>query len=245
MINEEFQTGVIRPLDCFKEGYEMIKPYYWLFFGITIVGMLIASVVPFAIILGAMYCGIYYCLFKLADRQKPEFGDLFKGFSYFVPSLIATAILIVPIVIFTIITWVSMAGMMMTMVDARGQINESAIFSLYGMLLVEGVIFAIVISCIHAFLIFTYPLIVERNMSGMDAFKLSARAAWANLGGVIRLILWQFLLGFVGYLACGVGLYFVFPVLFAGVFVAYRQVFPKAALPNFDPPPPDAYQGHS
>jgi len=226
MDNIQFRTGVIRPLECFKEGWELIKPHYWLIFAITLVGMLIAGFIPFAIGLGAMYCGIYYCIFQLMQGRKPEFGDLFKGFNYFLPALVATLILIVPVVIFTVVAWVSMAGIMFGMTDSRGNLDASAIFALYGVIIVEGLIFAIVISCIHAFIMFTYPLIIEHNLSGTDAFKLSARAAWANLGGVVGLIVWEFIIGFISYLACGIGLYFTLPIMFAGVLVAYRRVFP-------------------
>jgi hypothetical protein len=224
----EFRTGVIRPLECFKEGWELIKPHYWLIFGITFVGMLIAGAIPFAIAMGAMYCGIYYCIFQLMQGRKPEFGDLFKGFNYFMPALIATLIFVVPMVIFTVITWISMFTIMFGMTDSRGQLDSSAIVTLYAVLIGEGVIFGIIMSCIHVFIMFTYPLIVEYNLSGPDAFKLSARAGWANLGGVVGLIIWEFILGFIGYLVCAIGLYFVLPVLFAGVLVAYRRVFPAA-----------------
>jgi uncharacterized membrane protein len=239
----EFETGVIKPVECFKEGWELIKDQYWLFFGITIVGMLLAGMIPLAIGLGAMYCGIYYTMLKKMNREPVEFGDLFKGFSWFVPALIATLIFIIPIFIFNIITIFSTFGIMGSMIGRNGQLNEAAIPLLYGVLLVEGVIFAIVISCIHAFIMFTYPLIVERNLSGLDSFKLSARAAWANLSGVVGLILCQFAIGFVGYLACGIGLYFVLPIMFAGVLVAYRKVFPLSNQEMFNnPPSPSAYR---
>jgi uncharacterized membrane protein len=224
----EFRTGVIRPLECFKEGWDLIKPNYWLIFAITLVGMLIAGAIPFAVAMGAMYCGIYYCVFQLMQGRKPEFGDLFKGFNYFIPALIATLILIVPVVIFTIISTASVFGVMFSMTDSRGNLDPSAIFAMYGVLIGEGVVFGIISGCIHAFIMFTYPLIVEHNLSGPDAFKLSAKAAWANLGGVVGLIVWEFILGFIGYLVCGIGLYFVLPVLFAGVLVGYRRVFPTA-----------------
>jgi hypothetical protein len=242
MTNEQFNVGVIKPFECMREGWELIKDQYWLFFGITIVGMIIGSVIPFAIGLGAMYCGIYYTMMQKMDGKPFEFGDLFKGFSYFVPALIATLVFIIPVVIFTLVTWISMIGVLMSMTDSRGRINESAIVVLYGTIFGEGIIFAIVISCIHAFIMFTYPLIIERNLSGLDALKLSTKAVWKNLGGVIGLILAEFLLGFVGYLACGIGLYFVFPIMFAGVLVAYRKVFPNLNNQQFNAPPmPNAY----
>ncbi len=223
----EFRTGVIRPLECFKEGWELIKPHYWLIFGITAVGMIIAGAIPLALGMGAMYCGIYYCIFQLIQGRRPEFGDLFKGFQYFLPALIATLILIVPVVIFTVISCISVFGIMIGMTDSRGNLDPSAIFALYGVLIGEGVVFGLISGCIHAFIMFTYPLIVEHNLSGGDAFKLSAKAAWANLGGVLGLIVWEFVIGFAGYLLCGIGLYLTFPIMFAGVVVAYKKVFPR------------------
>ncbi len=242
MTNTDFKVGVIKPIECFKEGWELIKDRYWLFFGITIVGMLIAGLIPLALGMGAMYCGIYYAMLKQMDRKPVEFSDLFKGFNWFLPGLIATLVIIVPMIVFMIITYGSMFGILFSMMDQRGQIQPAAIFTLYGVLIVEGVVFGIIMSCIHAFIMFTFPLIADRNLSGLDALKLSARAGWANLSGVVGLILVQFGIGFVGYLACGVGLYFVFPVMFAGVLVAYRRVFPSLTSNDFGvPPAPNSY----
>ncbi len=242
MTNTEFKVGVIKPFECMKEGWELIKDQYWLFFAIVLVGMLVAGFIPFGIGLGAMYCGIYYTMFQKMDGKRFEFGDLFKGFNYFMPALIATLIFIIPIFILTIIQVVSVFGIMASMTDSRGRIDDSAIFALYGTLIVEGVITALIVSCIHAFIMFTYPLIVERNLSGMEAFKLSTKAVWKNLGGVVGLILAEFVIGFIGYLACGIGLYLVLPIMFAGVLVAYRKVFPATNSQGFNnPPQPNVY----
>ena len=45
----EFNRGVISPMECIKEGWALIKDQYWLFFGITLVGMLIGGAVPVAV----------------------------------------------------------------------------------------------------------------------------------------------------------------------------------------------------
>ena len=42
----DFHQGVIRPVDCLKEGWALIKDQYWLFFGISLVGLLIGGAVP-------------------------------------------------------------------------------------------------------------------------------------------------------------------------------------------------------
>jgi uncharacterized membrane protein len=101
-----------------------------------------------------------------------------------------------------------------------------------------GFFVTLILACIHALIMFAYPLIVERRLSGIEAFKLSARAVFANLGGVAGLILCEVALGIIGYLILCVGLYLVFPIMFAGVFVAYRKVFPAIDAPFTSPPPP-------
>jgi hypothetical protein len=226
MSNIEFRTGVIRPLDCFREGWALLHPHFWLMFAITTAGMLLAGFAPFGLLIGPMYCGIYLCFFLLVQGRRPEFGDLFNGFSFFVPSLVATLILIVPMVIFAAVSTASVFGLLAALTDSRGNLDPSAIFALYGVVIAEGIVFALVIGCIHAFVMFAYPLIIEYNLSGLEAFKLSSRASWANLSGVIGLIIWEFVIGLIGSLACGVGLYFTFPIMFAAVLIAYRKVFP-------------------
>lgn len=238
----EFRNGVIRPLECFQEGFALIKPNYWLIFAITLVGMLIAGAVPFAILLGPMNCGIYYCILRQMRAEKVEFADLFKGFQYFIPSLVATLILIVPVVLFTVINWISVFGYLALLGDGLDGGSPNAVIGLYAIMFGEGLIFAVVAGCIHTFLMFAYPLIVEFNLSGIEAFKLSARAAWANLSGVVGIIFWEFVLGFAGFLACGIGLYLTLPVMFAAVAVAYRRAFPSPpSAGNFGPPPPSSY----
>ncbi|MGI8789120.1 MAG: hypothetical protein ACR2HG_15370 [Pyrinomonadaceae bacterium] len=238
----EFKTGVIRPVECMREGWELIKEQYWLFFGITLVGMLIAGVVPFGILLGAMFCGIYFCLFQKMDGKPVSFEGLFKGFNFFLPGLIATLVLIIPAVILGFISYIPIIMMQISMMKSKNP-NPDAMLAYFGFFTVEMLVLWLVLASIHAFLFFAYPLIVERGLSGMEAFKLSAKAVWRNLGGVVGFIALEFVLGFVGYLVCFVGVYFTLPVMFAGALVAYRKVFPAASAPNYNPPPPNAFQG--
>jgi uncharacterized membrane protein len=241
MFMNEFQTGVIQPVECMKEGWELIKDQYWLILGITFVGMLIAGVIPFGIGIGAMYCGIYYVILLKMDGKPVEFGELFKGFNYFVPGLVASLILIVPAAISFIFIYGTMMAFIFGSMDSRGRLDETVLYGMFATLFVEGIVVALILSCLHAFTMFAYPLIVDKNLNGFDAFKLSARAVLGNLSGVIGIILVEFVMGVVGYMALGIGLYFVLPVMFAGVTVAYRKVFPFAERYN-NPPPPYAFQ---
>lgn len=231
----EFKTGVIKPVECMKEGWQLIKDDYWLIFGIVFVGMLLAGLIPLGLGIGASFCGVYLVLFKKMRGENIEFGDLFQGFNYFIPGLISTLALIIPAIISSFLLWGSMMAIFITINASGGQPDETAIFTLFGVLMVEGVIISLLMGCLHALIMFTYPLIVEYDLSGWEAFKLSARAVWKNLSGVVGIILVEFGLGLLGYIALGFGLYFVLPIMFAGVLVAYRRVFPgpAPAQPNF------------
>ncbi len=130
MFNPEFKTGVIRPVECMKEGWELIKDQYWLFFGITFVGMLIGGIIPLGIGIGAMFCGIYFVLLQKMNGRQVEFGELFKGFEYFVPGLITSLIVIIPAIISVVILYGSMIAIFFASVDSRGNINPAVIWGL-------------------------------------------------------------------------------------------------------------------
>src|ERR1700686_3169618 len=94
----DFERGVIRPVECLKGGWELIKDQYWLFLGIVFVGIFIGSAVPIVLI-GPMMVGIYLCFFRRMRGEQVEFGDLFKGFEFFVQGLIAAVIQMIPMLI--------------------------------------------------------------------------------------------------------------------------------------------------
>src|SRR5262245_14691228 len=94
-----FKRNAVEPMTCLKEGWNLIKDQYWLFVGMTFVGILIAGAVPFGILMGPMMCGIYMSFFMTRLGHPIEFGTLFKGFDHFGQSVIATLIHIIPITI--------------------------------------------------------------------------------------------------------------------------------------------------
>src|SRR5436190_5427210 len=117
----DFRVGVIKPVECITEGWALIKDQYLLFFGITIVTMLIGGTVPI-VLMGPMMVGLFLCLFEKMGRRPFEFGLLFKGFDHFVPGLIVTAIKVIPILIIVLPFYFIMFATMMTTMP-RGQAN--------------------------------------------------------------------------------------------------------------------------
>lgn len=227
----EFNRGAIRPVECLKGGWELIKGDYWLFLGITVVGILIGSAVPLGILMGPMMCGIYLCLFHRMRGERVEFGLLFKGFDFFGESVIATLIQVVPIVVLIaplyILFFIGMATLAPERRGGRRTVGDPSAALTF--LIVMGVVFLIVmliIMAISALFIFSYPLIVDRKLSGVNAVKTSARAILGNAGGALGLLFLNVLLSIVGLFFCYIGAFFWMPVGLAAWAVAYRQVFP-------------------
>jgi len=241
--NVEFRTGVIKPVECVKEAWALIKDQYWLFLGIIFVGVFIGGAIPIVLI-GPMMVGIYICLFRKMRGEPVEFGMLFKGFDHFAQSLIAALLQMIPMVIVMVPMYVILLGFMMTTMPRGGRMDpdESTRF-LFSMLGFELVFFAIIMTVaiiVTIFFMFAFPLIADRNLSGLEAVKLSIKAAKANFGGVLGLILVNVGLGILGVLACYVGAFLVAPITMTSYAVAYRRVFPESSQNLASPPPPPA-----
>jgi uncharacterized membrane protein len=240
----DFRVGVIQPVECIKEGWALIKDQYWLFFGLTIVAMLLGGAVPI-VLMGPMMAGMFICFFERMAGRQFEFGLLFKGFDYLVPSLIVTAIKVVPILIIMVPFYlIMMVTMMATMPHGQASPEDSARFltSFFGTELIFIGVIMIVSVGVEVFFMFAYPLVADRNLSGLDAVKLSIKAGRANFGGMVGLMLLNGLLACAGILLCFVGAYLYLPIAFASQAVAYRRVFPATSqiYPSPPPPPPAA-----
>jgi hypothetical protein len=239
----QFKRNAVEPIECIKAGFELIKSQYWLFVGMTAVGILIGSVVPLGILMGPMMCGIYLALFQTRRGQPIEFGTLFKGFDYFGDSLIATLLHIIPVIIIIvpsyIIFFVFYFGFLVAMSQGGGQPNPAALVAFFGLIVVFWLVVLVLVIVLSVIFTFAYPLIVDRRLSGLDAVKLSIRAALANFWRLLGMLLITGLLNFAGALFCYVGAFFVLPIGFAAIAIAYEQVFGLGEVkPNLPPPPP-------
>ena len=226
MQQPQYRTGVIKPVECVKEGYELIKSDYWLLFAIWLVGGLIGGI-SFFIVAGAMTCGTFYCYLRKIDGNPVKFDDLWKGMQWFLPGLVVMIFIVAPIIVLY-------AGLYVPIVLAAVMGSNLSPDEMMGMLVgafVVDFILLIGMVCLHTLLIFSFPLIVDRNLGAVKAITTSARAVFANMGGVVGLIAVNFVLVLAGYLSLCIGVYFVIPVLIAGNVVAYRRVFPRIGSP--------------
>jgi len=226
----EIRTGVIRPVECMKEGFEIIKSDYWILFAITLVGAMLGGITMY-VLFGAMLCGIYYCYLQKIDGQPVVFEDLWKGFQWWLPGLVAVLIIIIPAFALSFIIYLPFIAA----VIMGPKLSEPEIMTLlFGGFAVD-IVLTIIMVCFHTLLMFTFPLIVDRNLGVLEAMKLSAKGVWKNLGGIAGLYGVVLILSILGLLTC-IGTYFIIPIILAGTAVAYRKIYPKPGAHGFQPP---------
>ena len=239
-----FRTAAVQPVECIKAAWELIKPQYWLFVGIVLVGMLVGSAVPLGILMGPMMCGIYLSYFKTRRREPIEFGTLFKGFDYFGPSVIATLLHAVPIMAIVVPAYIFFYVAIFLTAATQGNRGGEPAVGLAMMAFFFLIYFVVIVLIILLSILFTFafPLIVDHGLPGFDAVKLSFKAAFANFWRLLGLGVLNTCLSFVGILLCIVGVYLIVPITFAATAIAYEQVFglrnPSDVVPNVPPPPP-------
>ena len=221
----EFRREPVEVLGLWREARDLLWPEpYWLFMGICVVGIMIASAAPMGILAGPMMCGMYLCFFERFRNRPVRFELLFKGFEYFIESLVAMLIIVavsLATVLLSLITFVGMA----VMIEA-GELDGSMILV---MVLAWFAIYAITL--LIAFVIgacfgFAFPLVVDRGLTGIEAVKLSLRASWANLGSVLRLHLFNMFVMMLAAMLCYVPVLFLAPLSLCTQALLYRRIFP-------------------
>lgn len=240
-----FKRQAVEPVQCLKNGWELVKDQYWLFVGISAVGALIGGAVPLGILLGPMMCGQYLTFFKKRRGEPIEFGTLFKGFDFFGPSLVATLLHIVPILAIVIpayfIFYITMVVSMVAQGNS-GEPNPGLAFGIMGAFLLFWLVVMVIVIFISIGFTFSYPLIVDRKLQGMDAVKLSFKGAMANFWRLLGMSILSSLLTICGVVLCYVGVFLVFPIVYAAIASAYEQVYglagPGDINENLPPPPP-------
>jgi uncharacterized membrane protein len=238
-----FRRNVVEPIECIKGAWALVKDQYWLFVGMCAVGLLIGSAVPLGILTGPMMCGLYLSFFKLRRRERIEFGTLFKGFDYFGPSVVATLLHIIPILVIVVPAYLFFyLGFVLSVVAQGNEPNAGAMLGVFAMFALFWVVVFMVIIIISIGFTFSYPLIVDRKLPGLDAVKWSFKAAMANFWRLLGLMILTGLLALVGLALCYVGMFLVFPISYGAIAIAYEQVFglrdPSESGSNLPPPPP-------
>lgn len=183
-----------------EEGFNLYKKN----FGILVLSSLIAvviSAVSFGILAGPMLAGVLLITMTLFDEKepKPEVGNVFKGFSYFLQSFLFVFLWGIALCVVSFI---------LALVPCIGQLVSLAI-----------VFFA------QAFLMFGLFLIVDQQMEFWPASMESINKVKTNLWPFIGFSVVSSLIGSIGGIACGIGVALTLPIQACILTVAYREVF--------------------
>ncbi|MBU0679007.1 MAG: hypothetical protein KJ626_12925 [Verrucomicrobia bacterium] len=187
--------------DWIEAGFNLWKPHI----GNLVVVSLIALLLSFTIILAApMMAGLVLIALKIHDdpKSKVEISDLFKGFDYFVQSLLFVLALIVLFVVLMIVQFLPCIGSLIYMAAA------------------------IIVQALVAFAMF---LIVDRKMDFWPATMASVDLVKQNLWPFVGLTLVASIIGQIGAVACGIGIIVTLPINYLILAVAYRACFSGAS----------------
>src|SRR6267143_5551845 len=141
----EFNRNAVEPIECIKGGWNLIRSQYWLFLGITLVGVIIGSIVPFGILMGPMMCGIYLALFKTRRGQAVEFNELFKGFDYFGDSLIATLLHLVPVLVIFVPSYIVFYIALFFIMPRNGEPEPRSLFAFFGLFAIFWLVMMVIL----------------------------------------------------------------------------------------------------
>jgi hypothetical protein len=259
MTQIEFNDGLDGG-ECISIAWELIKKRYGLYLGVTLLTVIIGTWLSCVswFLLGPISAGLYYIVTRDLNDEPIEFGMMFKGFEKFVPLMVIGLIQSIPQMINGILSlFVNFASIFIPQNGSSGDIDffqSTSSPELSGISPeLPGVLAGSIIIVMLAFFVlyivwaivfyFAIPLTYEYDLGTIDSIKLSARAAWANLGAIIVMAVMLMLVGLLGFLLLCVGIFLIsIPVSMVAYAVAYRQVFPYIRRDfNFNPPPPAEY----
>lgn len=182
-----------------QQGWDIYKDNIVMWIVASLVAIVI-SVATLGILSGPMMAGLAWMALMLVDRQaaKPQMGDVFKGFDYFLHSFLF------------FLVW----GAIMLVI------------SLISLIPCIGTLVAIIASIVlHTLLMFGLFLIVDKKMEFWPASMLSLNVVKPNFFPFLGLLVVAVLLGHIGMIACLIGVIITMPITICILAVAYRAVF--------------------
>jgi hypothetical protein len=226
-----FRRGAVAPFEVFGEALRLVSGQYWLLVGITVFAILLGAMAPMGVLLGPMYCGLYGCYRDKWQGRVVKFETLFKGgfdSVTFLQSFLATLLMMAAgLTIFLPLLVIGVAAIVFAAAlgNSRSGSPNGAVALLMGAGGGAVLLWLAATMILGALFSFTYPLIMDRRLPALDAVKLSARAAWANFGGLLGLAFIGLVAGVLGLCALYVGAFLVAPFTFGAHAVAYERVF--------------------
>lgn len=190
--------------DALRRGFDLYKDNITTLLIATLLATII-SILTVGILAGPMLAGLAYLTLGLIDRRqpKPEIGELFKGFNFFLPSLVYVILLAVA----------SLFGQFIL-----------RLIPILGFFL--SILFSMALSTAVMFAIF---LIIEQRMDVVAAIQKSYEVVIGNFWIFLGLNIVASVISSLGVIACGVGIIVTAPLYFTTIAVVYRDLHPAPA----------------
>jgi uncharacterized membrane protein len=179
-----------------QKAFDLYKANFGIIFPAALIAICL-SVVSIGVLAGPMMAGMFGIIYALVNKQepKPVIGDLFKGFSFFLPAFLLFLVCYGAVAVISLIPCIGW--------------TISPLLSL-------GVGTAV---------IFAIPLIVDKKMDFWPAVMASFNKIKPNFWMFLAYYLVVGLISGVGMIACGIGVLVTAPFSMIAVAVAYKDTF--------------------
>jgi uncharacterized membrane protein len=167
----------------------------------TLLGGIIAGA-SFGILAGPMYAGMVLVTLGLLDKTQPApvIGDLFKGFNFFVPSLVFCLLLFVVLFVGQVVlVFIPIIGRLLSLALGLGA---------------------------PTLVMFTMFNIVDRKMDVVPAIQASVDVVKTNFWIFLGLYIVAAVIASLGSIACIIGVVVTAPMMVSMLAVAYRDLHP-------------------
>jgi uncharacterized membrane protein len=194
------EAGRVRFVEWIQRGFDLYKDNLVTLIAATAVAAVL-SIATLGILAGPMAAGLIFLTLGLLDKRepKPQMSDVFKGFDWFLQSLLY-------VVVWAVI--LNVVGLIVLAAPFVGPLLH-ALVQIVGWTLVAFALF----------------LIVDKKMDFWAASMASVRLVATCFFPVLALVIVTGLLASIGLLACGVGVFVTAPLKVCILAVAYRELF--------------------
>lgn len=214
----------IKPIQHLQRGYDLIRSNYWQFFGITLVGTLVGSLVPMGLIMGSMLIGIYLCFIEAEQKGSSEIGTVFRGFDQFADGLIAYLIILaISFMVMLPVMFIFIGIILFPIIQSQNGGGPPPDFPV-AIIFMYPVIILLNIFIMTPF-IFTFQLMADRKLKATAAIKASWKGVSKNFMGIIWYVIALTFVSMLAAIFCYIPLLLLMPISFASMFVLYRDIY--------------------
>jgi uncharacterized membrane protein len=157
-----------------------------------------------------------------------EFGQLFKGFDFFLESLFVTLMNMGLMSAFGccgMLGWLVGFGLLGA---AAGNVTEELLAGMmFGSMFVFGIPAFIILLLLSLPFLLAYPLVATRRLKAWEAVKAGFSAVWTNLFGMLWFVIATGFLQMVLGLMCFVPAVLFLPIYFGCIYLLCNDLFPR------------------